>query len=203
MQAPCRRCQLSGTPCIFEKPVRSLIALSCYVVEPQYRRRKTTSLSLALAWSMSHPFFPVFFSRRIQESLSPRRAIPCASISCCQKSFAHRNIHQVMQSHMIGMQSSLDRILALVQNQAQGSGSMPPPSSIFPSAGNGALSPSGRNGFESGSGSSDRGRFPPLPGFAPPVSFITAPHNFPDQQSTASQICYIWDCSEHCSIVRG
>ncbi|KAK0476634.1 hypothetical protein IW261DRAFT_1339248 [Armillaria novae-zelandiae] len=117
-EAPCRRCQLSGTPCIFEKPEK-------------------------------------------------KNSQPIAGASVERVSRLEGQ-YLVMQSHMIGMQSSLDRILALVQNQAQGSGSMPPPSSIFPSAGNGALSPSGRNGFESGPGSSDRGRFPPLPGFAPP-----------------------------------
>ncbi|KAK0213045.1 hypothetical protein DFS33DRAFT_1464788 [Desarmillaria ectypa] len=117
-EAPCRRCQLSGTPCIFEKPEKK-----------------------------------------------NNQPIVGASVERVSRLEGQ---YLVMQSHMIGMQSSLDRILALVQNQAQGSGNMPPPSSIFPSAGNGALSPSGRNGFESGSGSSDRGRFPPLPGFAPP-----------------------------------
>lgn len=72
-----------------------------------------------------------------------------------------------MQSQMIGMQSSLDRILmAVSQNQA-----MTP----YNSGPRDPSAPSIRNGGEmySSPGTSDNrgGRpFPPLPGFAPPVS---------------------------------
>ena len=81
-----------------------------------------------------------------------------------------------MQSQMIGMQSSLDRILSAVQqNQAA---SMGPPGMY----GNGSreykqLSYMHRelsyadiySPPNTGDGSSSRPRFPPLPGFAPPV----------------------------------
>ncbi|KAF9038300.1 hypothetical protein BDZ89DRAFT_1090554 [Hymenopellis radicata] len=105
-EAPCRRCQLSGTPCIFEKP----------------------------------------------EKKNPQ-AVAGASVERVSRLEGQ---YLVMQSHMIGMQSSLDRILAVVQGQA--GGSMAPPPSIFtpPQAG---MSPP-FNG--------ERHRFPPLPGFAPP-----------------------------------
>ncbi|KAJ3517210.1 hypothetical protein NLJ89_g651 [Agrocybe chaxingu] len=76
----------------------------------------------------------------------------------------------VMQSQMIGMQSSLDRILSAVQSN--GSMAMPPPMyppHMEPHREAGGMPPQHRNGFESGAGPSDRGRvFPPLPGFAPP-----------------------------------
>jgi len=80
-----------------------------------------------------------------------------------------------MQSQMIGMQSSLDRILSAVQPQGTGSLSMPPPPpGMYPLHMEGhrdgtGLPPQHRNGFEQGPAPSDRGRFPPLPGFAPPV----------------------------------
>jgi hypothetical protein len=72
-----------------------------------------------------------------------------------------------MQSQMIGMQSTLDRILSAVQSQTQVTqaiahqhpGMYPPPA---PSRASDRYS-------ETGEGSS-RPRFPPLPGFAPPVS---------------------------------
>lgn len=78
----------------------------------------------------------------------------------------------VMQSQMIGMQSSLDRILSAVQPQGSGGLSMPPPPGMYPPHMEGhrdgtGLPPQHRNGFEQGP--SDRGRFPPLPGFAPPA----------------------------------
>ncbi|KAF8070153.1 hypothetical protein FPV67DRAFT_1414137 [Lyophyllum atratum] len=78
----------------------------------------------------------------------------------------------VMQSQMIGMQSSLDRILSAVQTQ-QASTAMAP----HPMYNNGAGSsrdgpgflPPHRNGFDMGPPQGDRQRaFPPLPGFAPP-----------------------------------
>lgn len=70
----------------------------------------------------------------------------------------------VMQSHLIGMQSSLDRILnTVVQTQAQANaGANAGATHQYPPT-NGAHAPSHRNG-------DDRHRsFPPLPGFAPPV----------------------------------
>jgi hypothetical protein len=84
---------------------------------------------------------------------------------------------QVMQSQMIGMQSSLDRILSTVQSQAYGtqhqgySGGMTSGSSRD---GSGFMS---RNGYDAhghvgGQSSQPRSQtrsFPPLPGFAPPV----------------------------------
>lgn len=70
-----------------------------------------------------------------------------------------------MQSQMIGMQASLDRILSAVQGHPG-----PPPGAMYPPD----LHPPGsrevqgfrnftRPGFE-------QKTFPPLPGFAPPVS---------------------------------
>lgn len=76
-----------------------------------------------------------------------------------------------MQSQMIGMQSSLDRILSAVQN-SQGAPLAGAPPHMYPPpmepprdmAGSSQI----RNGFEPGP--ADRMRvFPPLPGFAPPV----------------------------------
>jgi len=68
-----------------------------------------------------------------------------------------------MQSHMIGMQSSLDRILSVLQTQAQASGSMPP-------SNNPSVMQYPMNGDGSSPGDvQDRKAFPPLPGFAPPV----------------------------------
>lgn len=73
-----------------------------------------------------------------------------------------------MQSQMIGMQSSLDRILAAVQQGnpfPNGSRDV----SMFPPV------PPMRNGevytpSPGADGPSNRPKFPPLPGFAPPVS---------------------------------
>ncbi|EMD32147.1 hypothetical protein CERSUDRAFT_119121 [Gelatoporia subvermispora B] len=125
-ESPCRRCQLSGTPCVFEKP-----------------------------------------EKKNAQGMSP------ASVERLSRLEGQ---YLVMQSQMIGMQSSLDRILMAVQNQSQataaimqqtvfnGGGSLPPPPP-----------PGMRNGVDMYSspgpseGSSRGGRaFPPLPGFAPP-----------------------------------
>ncbi|THH20434.1 hypothetical protein EUX98_g8589 [Antrodiella citrinella] len=108
-EAPCRRCQLSGTPCVFEKP----------------EKKNVQAMSNASVERLS----------RLEGQ------------------------YLVMQSQMIGMQSSLDRILSAVQqNQA---------ASMAPSAmyGNGShvYTPPA-----TGDGPSSRPRFPPLPGFAPP-----------------------------------
>ncbi|KAF7793852.1 hypothetical protein EIP86_004973 [Pleurotus ostreatoroseus] len=95
-QAPCRRCQLSGTPCIFEKP----------------EKKNTQALS-------------------------------------------NGSVDQ-----MIGMQSSLDRILMILsQNHA----------AMFNSASGPAMR-SGAEGYNPSGPSDQRAprSFPPLPGFAPP-----------------------------------
>lgn len=84
-----------------------------------------------------------------------------------------------MQSQMIGMQSSLDRILSAIQTQ-QANGGLPVPqhaaAPMYPPAVPGDPScdgpgmPPRNNGFDFGPGPSDRAKsFPPLPGFAPPV----------------------------------
>lgn len=90
-------------------------------------------------------------------------------------------VFQVMQSQMIGMQSSLDRILTAVQTQSGAPQSQQPPysnnmasSPRRDSAGYAIPSSVMRNGFDSNH-DDDQSRprdFPPLPGFAPPVSKI-------------------------------
>jgi len=108
-EAPCRRCQLSGTPCVFEKP----------------EKKNVQAMSNASVERLS----------RLEGQ------------------------YLVMQSQMIGMQSSLDRILSAVQqNQAA---SMGPPAMY----GNGSHVYTPPTTSE---GPSSRPRFPPLPGFAPP-----------------------------------
>ncbi|PPQ67296.1 hypothetical protein CVT25_005880 [Psilocybe cyanescens] len=77
----------------------------------------------------------------------------------------------VMQSQMIGMQSSLDRILSAVQPQHVNAAMPPPHPGLYPThmeAHHDAavLQPQQRNGFEATAGSARN--FPPLPGFAPP-----------------------------------
>lgn len=106
-EAPCRRCQASGTPCIFEKP----------------EKKSVQALSNASVERLS----------RLE------------------------NQYLVMQSQMIGMQSSLDRILSAIQTQ-QANGAMPAPQQLAA-----PMYP------QTLPGSSDRTKsFPPLPGFAPP-----------------------------------
>ncbi|TFK75445.1 hypothetical protein BDN72DRAFT_885878 [Pluteus cervinus] len=123
-EAPCRRCQLSGTPCVFEKP--------------------------------------------------EKKNAPAMTNASVERLSRLEGQYLVMQSQMIGMQSSLDRILSAVQAQAG-----PPPGAMYPpnlpppppppGIRDGAGFPPHRGGFELSSGSSDRTRaFPPLPGFAPP-----------------------------------
>ncbi|KAG1890163.1 hypothetical protein F4604DRAFT_1709031 [Suillus subluteus] len=125
-EAPCRRCQLSGTACVFEKP-----------------EKKNANV------------------------------MPGASVERLSRLEGQ---YLVMQSQMIGMQSSLDRILSTVQSQAYGtqhqgySGGMASGSSRDSS---GFMS---RNGYDAhghvgGQSSQPRSQtrsFPPLPGFAPP-----------------------------------
>ncbi|KAK1232295.1 hypothetical protein PQX77_004546 [Marasmius sp. AFHP31] len=69
----------------------------------------------------------------------------------------------VMQSHMIGMQSTLERILAIVQGQTPGNPLFPPPNASTPGGSHEGHGPSAHNGEDRGVKS-----FPPLPGFAPP-----------------------------------
>ncbi|KAI0779555.1 hypothetical protein C8Q74DRAFT_1316121 [Fomes fomentarius] len=118
-EAPCRRCQLSGAQCVFEKP----------------EKKNAQALTSASVERLS----------RLEGQ------------------------YLVMQSQMIGLQSSLDRILSAIQNQNQPvvqpnrsspavSGPLPPirtHSEMY-------NSPPGQ-----GEGPSRR-TFPPLPGFAPP-----------------------------------
>ncbi|KAF9227235.1 hypothetical protein BS17DRAFT_775134 [Gyrodon lividus] len=108
-EAPCRRCQLSGTPCVFEKPEKKNVQA---ISGPSVER----------------------LSRLEGQYL-------------------------VMQSQMIGMQSSLDRILSAIQTQGQANIQQQPiysaSMSAVPSRDSCATYP-------------PRHRFPPLPGFAPP-----------------------------------
>ncbi|KAG8749492.1 hypothetical protein FRC14_001314, partial [Serendipita sp. 396] len=152
-EAPCRRCQLSGTQCIFEKPEKK----NTQVVNGSIER----------------------VSRLEGQYL-------------------------VMQSQMIGLQASLDRILAAVQTQAPAYPPTPssatafgPPSatgSRFPAqAGGRQISPDNgyypstpggsnqaapatnpnQSGLSTGNEApTNKRRFPPLPGFRPP------PHPF-------------------------
>ncbi|PPR07388.1 hypothetical protein CVT26_013704 [Gymnopilus dilepis] len=121
-EAPCRRCQASGTPCIFEKPEKKNVqALSGAGIERLARLEGQ---------------------------------------------------YLVMQSQMIGMQSSLDRILSAVQPQVHGGAIIPPHPSLYAPHMDVHRDAAGlphRNGFDP-AGPADRGRatFPPLPGFAPP-----------------------------------
>jgi hypothetical protein len=86
---------------------------------------------------------------------------------------------QVMQSQMIGMQSSLDRILSAVQspafgNQHQGySGSMGPGRDSPGFMSRNGYDTHGHVGAQSSQPRSQSRSFPPLPGFAPPVRSFT------------------------------
>ncbi|KAI0066090.1 hypothetical protein BV25DRAFT_1820951 [Artomyces pyxidatus] len=130
-EAPCRRCQLSGTPCVFEKPEK-------------------------------------------------KNGQPMSSASLERLSRLEGQ-YVVMQSQMIGMQSSLDRILAAIQSQSQANaGVMPPP--IYPPGMPGREGPGyvtnvsdTRTGLEQydpalmeDQRAAGPRTFPPLPGFAPP-----------------------------------
>ncbi|KAG6837718.1 hypothetical protein H0H93_003520 [Arthromyces matolae] len=77
--------------------------------------------------------------------------------------------NKVMQSQMIGMQSSLDRILSAIQTQ-QAMGAQQMYNGAGPSRdGSGFMPPPPRNAFDMGPPQTDRAKsFPPLPGFAPP-----------------------------------
>ncbi|KAI0070159.1 hypothetical protein K474DRAFT_1609218 [Panus rudis PR-1116 ss-1] len=126
---PCRRCQLSGTPCIFEKP----------------EKKNAQAMSSASVERLS----------RLEGQ------------------------YLVMQSQMIGVQSSLDRILATLQSQSQSQSQSQPPvgAPVFnntapPSRDSNAVSPMryAHDVFTppTADPSVSRPKFPPLPGFAPP-----------------------------------
>ncbi|KAF9012314.1 hypothetical protein BDQ17DRAFT_1232266 [Cyathus striatus] len=123
--APCKRCQASGTPCIFEKPEK----------------------------------------KNVQAMAGPS----------VERLSRLEGQYLVMQSQMIGMQSSLDRILSAIQTQ-QSAASMSQQSAMYSSnvpsevhRDASGISAAHRNGFDMGPPSTERTRsFPPLPGFAPP-----------------------------------
>ncbi|TFY57123.1 hypothetical protein EVG20_g8667 [Dentipellis fragilis] len=128
-QAPCRRCQLSGTLCVFEKPEK-------------------------------------------KKDAAP--GMPNASFERLSRLEGQ---YVVMQSQMIGMQSSLDRILAAIQSQSQANAGGPVSpvygSSMRDGHGYSANVSGTRTGLEGFGGVSDQNgasqrTFPPLPGFAPP-----------------------------------
>jgi len=105
-EAPCRRCQFSGTPCIFEKP--------------------------------------------------EKKNVPIMAGASVERLSRLEGQYLVMQSQMIGMQSSLDRILAALQTQAHSNVAMSP---------QGPYLPPPRNGFELGPDGHQR-RLPSSPNFA-------------------------------------
>ncbi|KAF5322447.1 hypothetical protein D9619_001798 [Psilocybe cf. subviscida] len=124
-EAPCRRCQASGIPCIFEKPEKKNV-----------------------------------------------QALSGASI---ERLARLEGQYLVMQSQMIGMQSSLDRILSAVQPQNVANAALQPPHpSMYSPHMEGhrdasGMQPQHRNGFDAAAGPAGRANaFPPLPGFAPP-----------------------------------
>ncbi|KAN0091257.1 hypothetical protein V8E55_004823 [Tylopilus felleus] len=107
-EAPCRRCQLSGTSCVFEKPEK--------------------------------------------KNVQPVSSASVERLSRLEGQYL------VMQSQMIGMQSSLDRILSAIQSQSQSNIQQPGYSTNM---GQGSAR-------EGGPSYPPRTRFPSLPGFAPP-----------------------------------
>jgi len=129
-EAPCRRCQLSGTLCVFEKPEKKNVSV-----------------------------------------------MPNGSIERISRLEGQ---YLVMQSQMIGMQSSLDRILSAIQaNNAQNVNFHPQPQfshgnpSEHPASyASSSQSSRGLDYYSPSSADSVRQygsrNFPPLPGFAPP-----------------------------------
>ncbi|EJD34230.1 hypothetical protein AURDEDRAFT_131278 [Auricularia subglabra TFB-10046 SS5] len=113
-KAPCRRCNLNGTPCNFEKT----------------------------------------------EKMQQQQALQTGSV---ERVARLEGQYLVMQSQMIGVQNSLDRILATLQQQQQPPAPSARPPSAFP------VDPAlqSQNGDPSPSNGGKR-PFPPLPGFAPP-----------------------------------
>ncbi|KZT10651.1 uncharacterized protein LAESUDRAFT_721012 [Laetiporus sulphureus 93-53] len=121
-EAPCRRCQLSGTPCIFEKP--------------------------------------------------EKKGIQALSGASVERLSRLEGQYLVMQSQMIGMQSSLDRILSAIQSQNAAMlqqniyGNGGPHPALPPIRNGGDIY--GSSGGSDGPSSRQPRSFPPLPGFAPP-----------------------------------
>ncbi|KAL5485143.1 hypothetical protein ACEPAI_7785 [Sanghuangporus weigelae] len=126
-EPPCRRCQLSGVPCIFEKP----------------EKKKDAAL--------------------VNGSIE--------RVSRLESQFL------VMQSQMIGLQSSLDRILSAIQGQVPPAGRYGPATvrdmqDVYMPAANGP--PRGSVDIFNPSEADEQQQrplqksFPPLPGFAPP-----------------------------------
>ena len=130
---------------------------------------------------------------------------------------------QVMQSQMIGMQSSLDRILNAIQSQSQNQApAQQPPaqhSPLYPGGSSrgspvlpGPLPPI-RARFEThnshprqGDGPSRPRTFPPLPGFAPPVCYtpflVSSSSSFGDGTCKATQVRDIRNRAQHGTLVR-
>jgi hypothetical protein len=108
------------------------------------------------------------------------------------------------------MQSSLDRILSAVQPQNVANAVMPAPHpGMYPPHMEGhrdasGMQPQHRNGFDAAAGPAGRANaFPPLPGFAPPVSTeVPIYDHSPDHTHAASQICQLRNSSKHCRIIR-
>ena len=96
-----------------------------------------------------------------------------------------------MQSQMIGMQSSLDRILNAVQGQNHANAQMMHQSGMYPPSRDGAYNgqpvSTGRNDLGDPYGSPpSRPRFPPLPGFAAPVRALSWGRYYP----TDPPVCF-------------
>jgi hypothetical protein len=91
----------------------------------------------------------------------------CSTICIIEVTILMMMICQVLQSQMIGMQTSLDRILQAIQTNPNLA--MPPPIYPPPPMAEGAAQL--RQGFEgAAAGPSDRSRmFPPMSGFNPAV----------------------------------
>jgi hypothetical protein len=112
-----------------------------------------------------------------------------------------------MQSQMIGLQTSLDRILAAV-TQPGAPGVLPPGPPIYPqtiredpgyvtnvSGTRTGLDPQYDPALMQDQRPPAQRTFPPLPGFAPPVSQRSS--LWPTLTCTlASQVCYLWNRSQ-------
>ncbi|QRV93837.1 Fungal Zn(2)-Cys(6) binuclear cluster domain [Ceratobasidium sp. AG-Ba] len=137
-ESPCRRCQMSGAQCVFEKPEK-------------------------------------------------KKEVGAVSNGSAERVSRLEGQYLVMQSQMIGMQSSLDRILSAIQSQAthQQNGIPPTPSAstTYPAMSESpradvsytsqpVVPSSNREGYYDEDRSPPRKKWPALPGFAPP------PHKF-------------------------
>lgn len=115
-----------------------------------------------------------------------------------------------MQSQMIGMQSSLDRILSAVQPQNVANATLAPPHpGMYPPHMEGhrdaaGMQPQHRNGLDAAAGPAGRANaFPPLPGFAPPVRItILSCNRDPNYAHVASQIRQLRNSSKHSRVIR-